>query len=882
MAVAAQPAAPLTRDEALKLVEGGATLVTGNDRLARLLRLAYHGQRRAAGETAWASPHVHSWAVWMDRLWRDLVYRSAQALPQRLNADQERALWERVIRRRESDEKPLLSVEATAETARAAWRLTVEWRLEREGLAGSESEDVRAFALWSADFERACAEEGFLDSARAVDLLIERSAAFKNEAPVLLAGFDVYTPQQTALLDAFRRAGVAVRMVGPRPECERVARKVACETRRDEVRAAARWAKRLADAEPEARIAVVVPGLGARRQEVERIFREAFDAEALLLGAAPRGEAFTIAAGLPLACYPLVHSALTALEMNPGGMPFSTFAAWLRGRGLPGGRSERSARGLLDRKLRDKGVSSVTIGGLSSWLKETPRLRKVMQRWARRFRNLPSEQGPAEWTDSFSALLSALGWPGKRKLASEDLAVVEKWNDLLGAFAALGATVETMRLDEARRTLARMAAETLFQPATGPSRVEVMDLLESAGAEADHLWATGMDDESWPAPARPNPFLPMKLQRERGLPHASAEVELAFARVETERLLASAPDVVLSYATAEEDRTLSASALIAALPGGKLTELAPEEEPSLIARLYAGAKIEPLLEDAAPPVEPGQQAPGGTSIFKFQAHCPFQAFAALRLGAKGLRTADPGLGPIERGNLVHYAMETIWKELGGSRELAGQSEEARVELIRRGVDDAVARLAKERRETLPPRFEQVERARLEELLAAWLATELEHRRNPFRVVQTEEERKTTLFGIPVKLRIDRVDELDDGRQIIVDYKTGKTTSTEWDHERSLEPQLPLYAISHEAELGGALFAKPLALEAGFKGAVGVGVEIRGADGNQENFEGRVERWRRNLGAIAQEYLDGQAAVDPRDNRCDYCELPALCRKDDRA
>ncbi|MEZ5393001.1 MAG: hypothetical protein R2724_09035 [Bryobacterales bacterium] len=438
MSLAAQPAAPLTRDEALKLVESGATLVTGNDRLARLLRLAYHDQRRAAGETAWASPHVHSWAVWMDRLWRDLVYRSTQALPQRLNADQERALWERMIRRRESQEKPLLSVEATAETVRAAWRLTVEWRLDRGVLEASESDDVRAFALWSADFERACAEEGFLDSARAVELLIERSAAFANEAPVLLAGFDVYTPQQTALLDAFRRAGVAVRTVGPPPRQERVARKVACETRRDEVRAAARWAKRLADAEPEARIAVVVPGLGARRQEVERIFREAFDAEALMLGAAPREDAFTIAAGLPLARYPLVHSALTALEMNPDGMPFSTFAAWLRGRGLPGGRSERSARGLLDRKLRDKGVSSVTMRGLSSWLKETPKLGKAMRRWAKRFRNLPAEQSPAEWTDSFSALLSALGWPGRRKPSGEDFQVVEKWNDFLGAFAALG------------------------------------------------------------------------------------------------------------------------------------------------------------------------------------------------------------------------------------------------------------------------------------------------------------------------------------------------------------------------------------------------------------------------------------------------------------
>ncbi|MEZ5393002.1 MAG: hypothetical protein R2724_09040 [Bryobacterales bacterium] len=94
-----------------------------------------------------------------------------------------------------------------------------------------------------------------------------------------------------------------------------------------------------------------------------------------------------------------------------------------------------------------------------------------------------------------------------------------------------------------------------------------MDLLESAGAEAEHLWAMGMDDESWPAPARPNPFLPIKLQRERGLPHASAEVELAFARVETQRLLEEARRTSCS-AMPRPKRTArsSASALIARCP----------------------------------------------------------------------------------------------------------------------------------------------------------------------------------------------------------------------------------------------------------------------------------------------------------------------------
>ena len=57
----------------------------------------------------------------------------------------------------------------------------------------------------------------------------------------------------------------------------------------------------------------------------------------------------------------------------------------------------------------------------------------------------------------------------------------------------------------------------------------------------------GLHDEALPAPANPNPFLPTSLQRQHRLPHSSAERELEFASTLMDRLLASAPDVVLSY-----------------------------------------------------------------------------------------------------------------------------------------------------------------------------------------------------------------------------------------------------------------------------------------------------------------------------------------------
>ena len=86
-----------------------------------------------------------------------------------------------------------------------------------------------------------------------------------------------------------------------------------------------------------------------------------------------------------------------------------------------------------------------------------------------------------------------------------------------------------------------------------------MGLLEASGLRFDHLWIMGLHDDALPAPPSPNPFLPVSLQREFQLPHSSAARELEFGGKLIDRLLASAPDVVVSYPETEGDRALAPS-----------------------------------------------------------------------------------------------------------------------------------------------------------------------------------------------------------------------------------------------------------------------------------------------------------------------------------
>ena len=99
--------------------------------------------------------------------------------------------------------------------------------------------------------------------------------------------------------------------------------------------------------------------------------------------------------------------------------------------------------------------------------------------------------------------------------------------------------------------------------------IQILGPLESAQLEFDHLWVLGLTDEAWPRVPRPNPLLPIELQRSRGVARCSAEWELGFARRMQAGWEASRPLRWYSVGIARaSDRVLSASPLLGGLAWG--------------------------------------------------------------------------------------------------------------------------------------------------------------------------------------------------------------------------------------------------------------------------------------------------------------------------
>lgn len=849
-------------EEVFRALDQGATIITSSRRLSRVLTQAWHSRQRALSRSTWSMPDILPLDAFLERQWRNWVLRGAcDDCPRLLDPLQEQIVWEQIILQSPAGET-LLQISETARTAIQAWQLVQAYKAPLDGRFEA-TEDWAAFRDWSQTFRERCQANHWMERARLSDFLLQRIAAGEvSNIPVLyVAGFDDLTPQQAELFET-----LDARHITATVHLSAIERYKAADATQ-EILAAAEWARRMLAQEPDAQIGIVVPDLKRLRPKVERIFREVLD---------PAGEfgdherSFHVSLGPALGEYPLVRAALLLLDFGIGPLSLPQAGVLLRSVFLGGAESEWSTRALLDAKLRRRGVWDITVDGLREAAGSCPVLQGFLRRFGNELIQLSEKQSAQKWGRDFSRLLMALGWPGERPPASREYQALEAWEKVLSNFGALDLAAAPMSFAKALSRLRDIAAHAPFQVENEGAPIQIMGMLEAAGLNFDRLWIVGLDDEALPATANPNPFLPISLQCEYKLPHSSAERELEFSKNLIQRLLDSAPHAVVSYSEMQGDRALKPSPLVPAGPWRALNPKTPYMD--WIVRMRAGVSMEQLADDIAPPTATDGMQPGGSSLFKDMAACPFRAFAKHRLHGKPLEDVRPGLSYKDRGTVVHKALELIWSELESHARLTELTPDQLRELVARDVEAAVNRLGDRHGRTL-------ERRRLETLLAEWL--EIERSRGSFIVSKTEDERLAMVNGLQIRTRADRVDELPDGRAIIVDYKTGQLHSHAWDGDRPDEPQLPLYCVSSERTIAGAAFAQIRTGELGFRGLTAEGVSLpalrKMAGEHPERFEEQVARWERVLGALAEKFRSGLAQVDPKPGACDNCGLTALCR-----
>jgi probable DNA repair protein len=493
---------------------------------------------------------------------------------------------------------------------------------------------------------------------------------------------------------------------------------------------------------------------------------------------------------------------------------------------------------------------------------------------------------PRDWVATWTAWLADFGWPGARTLDSAEWQARDAWHALLVDFATLDEVARSVDGTTALAALRALARETIWAPRTGGAPVQILGVLEAAGLSFDALWLAGFSADAWPAPPRPNPFLPLGWPRARGVPRASAARELGFAQALTTGLAHAAGEVVVSHAREVGDAPRVVSPLFAAWPLGDGSQAAMRLRDHV-----AAAGVAPLAwqDDEGPPLPIGADAGGGTGLIESQSTCPFQAFARYRLDTEAWPEPDEGLTPMERGTLLHFAMAAFWTDVRDHATLMTLDAGALETRVARAVAQARSKLPAARWRSLAPAIAAGEAQRLTHTIIAWI-TRHERTRAPFTVKAVESDARLTLGGVRLRLKIDRVDAVEPDGVAIIDYKSGRTTApSSWFKPRPAGTQVGLYTLAQRAAaptraVRAAAYAQIKSGEIRICGVADDAAPWPGLVTPQrvlgENASWRdVEAfWLDKLPALGDAFRRGVARVQPRaPTACQRCDLQPFCR-----
>ncbi|MBR9977776.1 MAG: PD-(D/E)XK nuclease family protein, partial [Bacteroidetes bacterium] len=495
---------------------------------------------------------------------------------------------------------------------------------------------------------------------------------------------------------------------------------------------------------------------------------------------------------------------------------------------------------------------------------------------------------PGAWVEVFLDVLDAFGWPGDHTLSSREFQARERFQELLREFGDLDAVLGPIPLAEALRRFRLLAGERVFQVQSTGAPVQIMGVRESTGLRFTHCRVLGMNDELWPPRPHSTAFLPVALQRRAGLPAADPELYLVQMRGQTTALMRLAEEVTFTCSATDGDREL--------LPSLLLDDFATEEKDAVrddVIHLLAGSDSQVLQsreETYATPVRTQTEVRGGAGIITAQSACPFRAFALYRLHADRSEDIVHGLRALDRGNLVHKALDRLWEQLGSSAALMALNDAQRLEHIADAVSLAFEdeRAVKGRR--ISGHILEAERACLILLLDEWLHKEMQ--RPPFEVVGREVPTEVEIAGLHLSVRIDRIDSLEGGARMLIDYKTGKKTAAAWLPPRPEEAQLPMYLRAMGSDVRALAYAVLRRGKCGYCGVRGEDMdfdalqtagEYLAKHGYEEaDWTMLREEWEEVLKVLAEEFQSGYAVVRPRDGErtCRWCPLPSLCRIND--
>lgn len=866
----------------IEAVNAGRTILVPNAEIAAALFDAIEREHRDSGREIWPTPRIRDFGGWLKEKHVRHQFTDSRA-PRCLSDVEERELWRRVVLESECG-REFLEPSGAARAVRRARRAMYEYDIPLGALAAYGTEESSALLDWNRRFTEICRALRCVSADRLLES-VDRVLASGHDAE-RLAWIESPIWRPVARRWMHHRGGAAIE---PAAALHPIApRLLEAGSPAGELAAAAHWAELSLQARADFRAWICVPDLISRRAEVVDAFDATLAPQSFSLYDAQEGASYAVAGGTPLADYAPVRAALSFLSAGAGAVSFEQFSALLRAPELQADAPEASVAARLDVALRSRAPSEAD---LAQWLVLADRIARAESMGpVAALHRLSAASGALEelrgthpmsrWVSLWITAFETGPWHLRHRWSSTEYQSAERFREVLAALATGDALFGTQTRRFAEGILRRAAHDTAFQSQTGIPPIWVSGQLLDPWLTYDGLWITGCTEARWPPPVDPIPLLPVRLQTQYGVIPASVHSQLQFAEDLQRRWLVRASSCVFSCAAAGDGRDAAPSPLLSGIAAKPLhSPPVPEPQPHWLALLKSAPVLEQFTDEAAP-VFGVDERTRGVSTLRAQSRCAFRGFAETRLRTERLERPVPGFNDRERGELLHEALQHIWSDVGNSArlEIFASRADTMSELVNESARRALVKLCQRR--DPGARWREREQVRLHDLLSKWLKVEAQ--RQPFEVERLEQQSEIAhLGGLKFAVRIDRIDRLEDGARVLIDYKSG-LAGIDWRGERPDNPQLPVYALLHPQALVAVAYGRISAAECAFVAETERAriFKPRGVKSKMEgmsSFAGLIGVWSQRMERLAQEFAAGRAAVDPTPQACRSCQLHGLCR-----
>ena len=708
-----------------------------------------------------------------------------------MNGIEERLLWEKIIKTGLKSQNFLKTqIDGITEKVISADSLIRENIISKDELKQNETyQEIRNFNEWSNQFNDYCLDNKLLSRNGFIEYFIKKQKEFGiiDNQELLLVGFDDNSPLYENLINALKERN-ELKNYKTQEEKLKKQRKIECENVEDEIKEVIKWIKE----NSKKKLLIISPALSRfqikLQNEIDREIQPDIYSEY------NKNNIYNSNLKRPLSNEPIITAAISLLKLNSPHYikPKLIYESILFNNWIDS--EDYKYREQLGNYIKDKKLPKISINSLKKLIENDSKLKGL---------KLDSLTKTLILIEKNQAL-----WSKKKDLNEWITLTEEYWietkvnkinnllsfeiNNINSLFKSLNQLKNnkiinyTVTFEEYWEILFTQLENSPAPKGTNDFDIDINGFAENPIKKYDAVWLMNMNTNLWPGKTEFNPFIPKKLQKKY---HIFDEIHVKkIDKIRLNRLNGFGSDITISYSKKDVETLLIPTP-------GYFDKLKVEEIISKAKEIDNKKHLEKIKDHKAPEILGTDiKVSGGFRCLENFQVCPAWSFYENRLHARPYQEDDQEeISKMSRGNLIHELLEKFWKDHKSSINLAKMSEKVLKKNIEILIHDVMSSYQLNKPYISPSQI-KLEGDYFKNLLYQWLCYEkLERPR--FSVIESEQKYLVKIGQINFNVKIDRIDQYEDGSRLLIDYKTGSEVPvSQWKKSPITSLQMPIYIV----------------------------------------------------------------------------------------